>query len=72
MDMKCKDCKKRFDIIKFDYSKIGCEHTKLEGFACTAFGIEGQIIWMTGLDENKAMCECYMPKEDKIDRINNK
>ena len=55
----CKTCKNRLDLEKLDYSNDGCKHTKMDGFICLAHEYEGLASWMVGLDENKAMCECY-------------
>ena len=59
----CATCKKRLNLTKFDYSKGGCEHTKLDGYVCLAFAYEGEAVWMVGEDENIGLCECYQEKE---------
>ena len=58
----CNTCERKKDIERWDYSGKGCKHTKLEGFACLAFAFEGDIVLMVGVDPEKGMCECYMPK----------
>ena len=58
----CATCKNRMKIVKYDYSKGGCQHTDMEGFACESFVVEGVVVWMVGVDPEKGMCECYMPK----------
>jgi len=57
----CATCRNKMPLTKFDYSKGGCEHTKLEGFACLAFEAEREIVWMVGINENADKCECYLP-----------
>ena len=65
MKENCGNCRNRFELRKSDYSKGGCEHSQLDGFVCMAFAIEGIAEWMVGLDEEKDMCECYMPKRQR-------
>lgn len=59
----CVTCRNRFALTKFDYSHGGCEHTKMEGFICMAFAVEGDAVWMVGTDEDD-LCECYGRKDD--------
>ena len=58
----CATCRRRYDLMKFDYSQDGCIHTDMEGYICTAFADEGKMVWMVGEDENTGMCECWEPK----------
>lgn len=62
----CKNCKLHFPLVKFDYTKGGCEHTDMDGYICMAFATPGSgeppvAIWMVGCDEDLDMCECYVP-----------
>lgn len=62
----CQNCKLHFPLVKFDYSKGGCEHSDMEGFVCMAFaapemGEPPVAIWMTGNDPEREMCECFVP-----------
>ena len=50
-------------LTKFDYSQGGCIHTDYEGFACTAFASEGEIIHMVGMNPDEGHCEMFMEKE---------
>lgn len=59
----CATCRKKFDMIRFDYFRGGCVHQDMGGYACTAFADEGQIIWMTGNNPGLDRCEEYEPKE---------
>ena len=61
----CKTCERMKEIEKLDYSGKGCKHTKLKGFVCLALLFEGCAYWMVGLDPEKGMCECYMPKKGR-------
>ena len=67
MDMEeqcCNLCSYCMKLQKCDYSHGGCEHTDMEGFACTVFADEGIIEWMVGLNKHTGMCEAFSPKED--------
>lgn len=58
----CKTCRHRLDLVKFDYARGGCEHTNVEGYACTALAYEGTVVWMVGLEEDQK-CEAYEPED---------
>ena len=58
----CATCRHRLDLEKYDYENGGCEHTSMEGYACTALAYEGTVVWMVGLRED-GMCEEYKPRE---------
>ena len=63
----CINCKLCFPLVKFDYSQGGCKHSDMDGFVCMAFadphmGEPTVAIWMVGCDEERDMCECFMPK----------
>lgn len=60
----CKTCRRRYKLVKFDYSREGCEHTDMEGYICMAFSNEKQAVWMIGNNENFDLCECYVPIEE--------
>ena len=66
----CKNCKRNLNLTKFDYTKNGCQHTKMEGFICTAFANEGEAVWMIGLNQERDLCEEFLPKGD-LDVENN-
>ncbi len=59
----CSNCKHKMTLTKYDYSHGGCEHTEYEGFACTAFASEGDIIHMVGSNPDKGSCEMFMEKK---------
>ena len=63
MNECCSNCRLCLRLTKYDYSGKGCEHTKLDGFACLAFAGEGDAIWMVGLDPDKEMCECWKERK---------
>lgn len=58
----CKTCRHRLELVRYDYSKGGCEHTSLDGFACTALAYEGTVVWMVELEEDQK-CEAYEPED---------
>lgn len=58
----CKNCRYRLELMKLDYRRRGCKHTKMEGFLCTAFADEGIANWMLGLDDDNSKCECWQRK----------
>lgn len=60
----CNNCKYQKKLIQFDYSEKGCKHTTQDGYACMAFAIEGEVIWMIGNDPSVEMCECYMRRNE--------
>lgn len=60
----CANCRRRYKLVKFDYSRGGCEHTDMDGHICMAFADEGKAIWMVGFDERDGMCEVFSPKEE--------
>lgn len=60
MKESCNNCLYMKTLIQFDYSGKGCKHTKQDGYACTAFASEGEVIWLIGDDPSTGMCECYM------------
>ena len=62
---QCKTCNKRFDLKRFDYSTIGCEHTDMDGFICMAFADENIAIWMVGINEDTEGCECYTKRRSE-------
>ena len=62
----CATCKHRLNLTKFDYSGSGCEHTKMDGFACLVFRHEGDAIWIVGRNENEDYCEGYLPIPPQI------
>ena len=61
----CENCRMCYKLVKFDYSKGGCEHTDMEGYVCMAFAYEEEAVWMVGMDKSKGLCECYFEKEKK-------
>ena len=63
----CANCKQLKDLIKYDYSNGGCVHIPYTGFACTAFGSEGVITHMIGLNPNTGYCEMFIPRGEKND-----
>jgi len=66
MTCSCKNCALSYRMIKFDYTKGGCEHTDMEGHICMAFATEERVaIWMVGSDNG--MCECYTPKAEEVE-----
>ena len=60
----CEHCRWRKDLVKFDYSKGGCIHTRQEGYACLGLSYEGEVVWMIGVSEYNGMCEMFKPKEE--------
>lgn len=60
----CMNCKNRYSLIQYDYSKGGCTHTKMNGFACFLPSIEKEVIWMIGNREDIDKCECFIPKNN--------
>lgn len=64
MDDCCANCRLRYDLIRYDYSGGGCEHSDVPGFACMIFADEGKAIWMYGVGEQEK-CEHFTPKEEK-------
>ena len=67
-DECCANCSHCCRIEKWDFSHGGCEYTKLDGHACTAFSNEGLVIWEYGSNINTGICECFKPKERKISK----
>lgn len=66
MDECCATCKRRYTLVKWDYTDVrnsGVPKTQMEGFACTCFSNEKIIIWQIRTDPGMGMCECYEPKE---------
>ena len=63
----CETCRFKYDLVKFDYTSRGCDHSKQPGFVCMIFGDGGDAIWMYGTSADKpgAICEGYEPKEGK-------
>ena len=61
----CANCRNKYKLTKFDYSKGGCKHTDMDGYICMAFAYEGEAVWMVGLQEGLGFCECYVPKENE-------
>ena len=59
----CSNCRHKMKLTKFDYSQGGCKHTEYEGFACTAFASEGEIIHMVGMNPDTGMCEMFGEKK---------
>lgn len=75
--MCCKNCKLHFPLVKFDYTRGGCEHTDMDGFICMAFatpesGEPPVAIWMVGCDDESSgsMCECFQQK-DQMELLKN-
>ena len=62
-DECCANCSHCYRIEKWDYSHGGCEHTKLDGCACTAFSNEGLVIWEYSNNIDIGICECFRQKE---------
>lgn len=60
----CAACKKRLELVMFDYQHGGFERHNM-GHACTAFETDGTIIYMVGNDPENDMCESFEPKEDR-------
>ncbi len=58
---RCENCKHRYALKKFEYSKFGCADTDMPGYICMAFADEGLAIWMAGSSGNG--CECFSPKK---------
>lgn len=63
----CANCRRRYKLVKFDYSHGGCIHTDMDGYVCMAFSDEKEAIWMVGNHEKLNMCECYVPTKDKTE-----
>lgn len=61
----CANCRNRYELVKFDYSRGGCKHTDMDGYICMAFANENQAVWMVGLQEQNGLCECYTSKGDE-------
>ena len=62
----CSNCGFCYSMIKFDYSGHGCEHTKMQGYICSAFVVEShEMIWMYGINPDRGMCECFTPRKQK-------
>lgn len=59
----CATCRRCYEIERWDYTGGGCEHTKLEGHACTALSDEGRVLWMTGLNGEVEKCEMWEGRE---------
>ena len=64
----CHNCKYKFDLEKWDYTKIneGVPKTKESGFICNMFNKTegGPLIWMYGLDEYVSHCEMFIERND--------
>jgi len=60
MKESCNNCLYQKRLIQYDYSGKGCKHTDQDGYACTAFASEGEVIWLIGNEPSAGMCECYM------------
>ena len=58
----CNNCKYKMELIKFDYSRGGCEHTPYDGFACVALIHDGVVTHMVGIDPDSGMCEMFIPR----------
>jgi len=62
---RCSNCIHFCELEKLDYSKGGCEHIKMDGFACDLFTdtifTDGKRIvnWMFGCDPDNEQCECW-------------
>ena len=54
----CKTCIHKFKLEKWDY-EVGCKHSDMEGYACTAYIDEGLIINVVNMNEKNGICECY-------------
>jgi len=67
--MACSNCRYNLKLKKYDYSKGGCEHTEMEGFACMAFAPEGDAIWMVGGDPDNDLCEEWAPRRNDGDTV---
>lgn len=59
----CENCRWRKDLVKFDYSKGGCIHTRQSGYACLGLADEGEVAWLIGVSEFREHCEMFVPKE---------
>ena len=58
--MKCADCVYYRELEKWVYNERGCEHIKLDGFACTVFSDDFlKVIWMSGNPAKDITCECF-------------
>ena len=64
----CHNCKYKFDLEKWDYTKVnkGVPKTKENGFICSVLNKTegGPLTWMYGLDEYVAHCEMFNIKDD--------
>ena len=61
----CANCKNRYKLKKFDYSREGCDHADMDGFICMAFASEKQATWMVGINERFGICECFVSEGHK-------
>ena len=62
----CNNCRHKYDLVKFDYSKGGCEHTNMDGYVCALFENfkhDRKAIWMFGEDPEYGRCEMFEEKE---------
>ena len=66
----CSTCKNCLDMIVFDYSHGGCEHTEVkDDYVCLAFEDDGEAIVMRGKQREKGRCECWEPKNGKTKQM---
>lgn len=66
MNECCANCKYNVKLETWDYRrKDGVWKMFEDGFVCTLFASEGTVIHMLGVDEDKGMCECFIPRKEK-------
>lgn len=61
---RCNNCRYKLELVKYDYSNGGCQHSGYAGFACMAFASEGIVIHMVGSNLETKYCECWMPRKE--------
>lgn len=69
MEECCSNCKCFARLKKWDYTKIRSGEEwkqEQEGFACKLFADD--VIWMHGLDPDKAQCEMFTRRQDDTDQ----
>lgn len=61
----CNTCRKKLELVKYDYSQGGCKHTNYDGYACLIFASEGDVVHMVGVNPEIEHCEEWSPKDEK-------
>lgn len=58
----CNNCVYKYDLVRFDHSNGGCEHTDIEGYTCVlfkGFKRDRKVIWVVGEDPEYARCKMF-------------